>query len=403
MGSPSTAHPTPTPAVPPPLVIERRAKRTRSDRFHGAALLFLMPYLNEIKDSWEFAAVPLHFLAQGWPLSMWGLTISLATLCRLPIQALVTWQGEWLMAPLLTLASGCAAYMLINPLDLHAVMLGVAAGHCMDTCQAEHSLCYRWCDSSEADEGQRKRRFRWQAFSATAGYSTGALFGGTTYELGGYQACAVLQVFLCATLAVLMFSLPVAHDSFRTRKQAAGVADPAEAAVDPAGTAAGLTSVSAVTCERTLRNTTGRFYLPVSLVLACDGLNIFSYVTEWALFAVYYKTVFDWSSTLTGAAQMAGDLFAAGILALTTTKCWAWCVQKDSTSPLRPSLWRVDRLLLQPPWNIAIFFALYALCFMLLVQDRFAVSVVGQVCMGTLFVRAARSRFSACTRANPAL
>ena len=51
-------------------------------------------------------------------------------------------------------------------------------------------------------------------------------------------------------------------------------------------------------------------------------------------------------------------------------------------------MWRVDRMLLQPPWNIAIFFLLYALCFMLLVQDTFTVSVVGQVCMGTLFVRA---------------
>ena len=39
-------------------------------------------------------------------------------------------------------------------------------------------------------------------------------------------------------------------------------------------------------------------------VLACDGLNIFSYVTEWALFAVYYKTVFNWSSALTGEAQI---------------------------------------------------------------------------------------------------
>ena len=182
--------------------------------------------------------------------------------------------------------------------------------------------------------------------------------------------------------------------------------------------------------EKTLSNTTGRFFFPVSLVLACDGFNIFSYVTEWALFAVYYKTVFDWSSALTGAAQMAGDLFAAAILALTTTKCWAWCIRKDATDRLRPSIdssetslylathrcihyekacslehccvryamlirlfcgagmWRVDRMLLQPPWNIAIFFLLYALCFMLLVQDTFTVSVVGQVCMGTLFVRA---------------
>lgn len=279
------------------------AKRVRGDRCQGFALLFVVPYLNEIKDSWEFAAVPLHFLAQGWPLSMWGLTISLATLCRLPIHALVTWQGEWLMAPLLTLASGCAAYMLANPLKLHAVMLGVGAGHCMDTCQAEHSLCYRWCDASQADDDRRKRRFRWQAFSATAGYSTGALFGGTTYELGGFEACAILQFSLCCSLAMLMFSLPVVHDSFRTRKQgrerahAHGHKDTAAAAV--LATAGG--AHGAIGSVKTLYNTTGRFFLPVSLVLMCDGFNIFSYVTEWSLFAVYYKTVFDWSSTLTGA------------------------------------------------------------------------------------------------------
>ena len=79
---------------------------------------------------------------------------------------------------------------------------------------------------------------------------------------------------------------------------------------------------------------------------------------------------------------MAGDLLAAGILALTTTRCWAWVVRKESTVGLR----RLDQLLLQPPWNIGIFFALYALFFMLLVQPAFGVSVVGQVCMGTVFV-----------------
>ena len=36
---------------------------------------------------------------------------------------------------------------------------------------------------------------------------------------------------------------------------------------------------------------------------------------EGALFAVYFKDAFAWSSTLTGAAQMAGDLLAAAVLA----------------------------------------------------------------------------------------
>ena len=35
-----------------------------------AILLFAVPFLSELKISWAFAAVPLHFQQQGWPL--WG-------------------------------------------------------------------------------------------------------------------------------------------------------------------------------------------------------------------------------------------------------------------------------------------------------------------------------------------
>eukprot|EP01047_Picozoa_sp_COSAG01_P025177 COSAG01_NODE_1579_length_9829_cov_17.910997_3_plen_147_part_00 len=45
-------------------------------QLQGTTLLFLVPFLNEVKDSWEFAAVPLHFLAQGWPIWLWGATIA---------------------------------------------------------------------------------------------------------------------------------------------------------------------------------------------------------------------------------------------------------------------------------------------------------------------------------------
>eukprot|EP01047_Picozoa_sp_COSAG01_P025176 COSAG01_NODE_1579_length_9829_cov_17.910997_2_plen_303_part_00 len=159
----------------------------------------------------------------------------------------VTRLGDWLMVPLLTLAALCAAYMLACPSELAPVMLGVGVAHCMDTCQAEHSLCYRWCvlpagpgvhpsrptlpcnpalptpDGAGAawcrcrcgpDEARRQRRLRWQAFSATAGYSSGALCGGAVYELGGFRACAALQLGLCCSLATLLALLPTTHESW---------------------------------------------------------------------------------------------------------------------------------------------------------------------------------------------
>ena len=361
-------------ALPPPAAAGGPVVRDRCQAF---VLLFAIPYLNEIKDSWEFAAVPLHFLAQGWPIWLWGFTIAAATLLRLPVNAAVTRYGDWLMAPLLAAAAGCAAYMLARPMELPAVMLGVAAGHCMDTCQAEHSLCYRWCEGGSDD--RRKHRLRWQAASATAGYSTGALFGGTIYELGGFRACAVLQFSLCCSLALLMGGLPVVHGAFRARRrgsccgrrpdeQGGGGGGGAEEQGsgntpqgrtgsapdhDTEGDGTGGDEGQPLALRRLLSEVTGRCYLPVSLVLLCDGLNIFAYVTEWALFSLYYKQVFNWSSTLTGAAQMAGDLLAAGILALTTTQCWATLTRKDRAAV---GLRRIDRMLLQPPWNLGIFF-----------------------------------------------
>ena len=112
-----------------------------------------------------------------------------------------------------------------------------------------------------------------------------------------------------------------------------------------------------------------------------DGCNIAFYICEWSLFAVYYSDVFAWSSTLTGAAQMAGDLLAAAILALTTTTLWARLLSRGERATRC-----VDRVLLQPPFNIALFFTLYGVCFLMLSQPTFALSVLGQVAMGTVYV-----------------
>jgi hypothetical protein len=232
-------------------------------------------------------------------------------------------------------------------------------------------------------------RLRWQAFSATAGYSTGALFGGSVYELGGFGACAWLQLSLCASLAVLLCGLPVVHAAFRARwrrgavRTGGGGGGGGEADGTVAVTVHSALGGAAGDAVKTLAGTTGRFWLPVSLVLLCDGFNIFSYVTEWALFAVYYKEVFEWSSAATGAAQMSGDLLAAAILALTTTGCWAQLTRAKAGAQVAR---RLDRMLLQPPWNLGIFFALYTAFFLLLVQPAFGASVAGQVCMGTVFV-----------------
>lgn len=78
---------------------------------------------------------------------------------------------------------------------------------------------------------------------------------------------------------------------------------------------------------------------------------------------------------------MAGDVLAALFLAVSTTQCWQRSIAKRTSTTHR-----VDRLLLQPPWNLPLFFLLYGGFFLMLAQPVFAVSVIGQVLMGTCYV-----------------
>jgi hypothetical protein len=370
------------------------------DRLQAAAICFLIPFLSELKISWAFAAAPLHFQASGWPLTAFGATISLATLTRILMNAALTATGDWLIAPFLAVATIGAAFMLATPDNLTAAIVGIAAGHITDTAQVQASLCYLW---RIGDPASQKRALRLQAFSATFGYSSGALLGGALYEHGGFGACAILQLAILSTLSVLAAMLPVVHAAFQERclrgsrppsrpgAQAATADSPSSCAADGTGSAAIAEKPSgapptdtAADSDRThtIRSTNSTWLLlPVSLVWLCDGLNICSYICEWSLFAIYFKDAFAWSSTLTGAAQMAGDLLAAAILALTTTRLWARLLVAQ-TSGARS----IDKLLLQPPWNLVLFFLSYSVTFFMLAQPVFAVSVIGQVVMGTVYV-----------------
>ena len=407
-------------------------------RAEQVALLFVIPFLSELKISWAFVAVPLHFQRLGFPLWAFGSTLSVATLCRVPMNTLITLIGDWLIVPLLALATVSAAWMLAAPNTLWAVVAGICAGHVTDTSQVQASLCYR---GQSDDPAAQKRGLRLQAFSCTLGYSSGALVGGALYENGGFYGCAVLQLAILVVMTLSAALMPVVHDAFgdlldginpEPRAPSASAAELAapELSVPPSVSAppfdrnqrvvfVGLTErvdlngcsakvikeyqgrvavwlVDSAECVRvkadnllmapptqqqqqqqqlpselseehsetlpaepplpplTLWETTGPLLLPASLLWLCDGFNIGCYICEWALFAVYFSDAFGWSSTLTGAAQMAGDLVAAAVLALTTTQLWARLVRHDGATR------RFERLLLRPPWNLGLFFGAYS-------------------------------------------
>ena len=352
----------------------------------SVAVLFALPFLSELKISWTFAAAPLHFKANGWSLSAFGATIGAATLCRVAMNALLTAFGDWLIAPMLMAAVAGGAVMRMAPEAMAAVILGIASGHITDTAQVQASLVYRW---RMDDPAAQKRALRVQAFATVMGYSSGAVLGGALYEHAGFDACALLQVVILGTMAAITACLPVVHaavaESWRRYRRAS--APRARAAVQPASTAstAEVTASAADASEAegaetpplTLCGTTRCLLLPCSVIWLCDGANIFSYICEWTLFAVYFYDEFQWSSTLTGAAQSAGDLLAAAVLALSATPLWARLLRAKGVGGR--SSRQVDRIILQPPWNIALFFFLYMLTFVMLAQPIFALSVLGQV------------------------
>eukprot|EP00325_Prymnesiales_sp_UTEX-LB-985_P020046 CAMPEP_0174749876 /NCGR_PEP_ID=MMETSP1094-20130205/96601_1 /TAXON_ID=156173 /ORGANISM="Chrysochromulina brevifilum, Strain UTEX LB 985" /LENGTH=146 /DNA_ID=CAMNT_0015955143 /DNA_START=23 /DNA_END=460 /DNA_ORIENTATION=- len=143
-----------------------------SSAAEAACLCFAVPFLSELKISWAFAAAPLHFQSSGFPLWAFGATIGVSTLCRIAMNAILTFSGDWLIVPVLMLAAAGAAGMVANPQSIVACVIGIGAGHVTDTAQVQASLCYRWRVGQPAAQ---QRALRLQAFSAVAGYSGGAL------------------------------------------------------------------------------------------------------------------------------------------------------------------------------------------------------------------------------------
>ena len=212
-------------------------------QLEAAALSFAVPFLSELKISWAFAAAPLHFQHQGWPLVGFGATIGLATLLRIPMNALLTAFGDYLIAPVLMVATGGAAAMLAAPDHLAAVIVGVAVGHVTDTAQVQASLCYRWRIGEPAAQ---KRTLRLQAFSATFGYSSGALLGGALYEHGGFRGCALLQLGILCAMALTTASLPVVRAAYHDRpRHAGGAKADASSACSASASAAAAAAASA--------------------------------------------------------------------------------------------------------------------------------------------------------------
>jgi len=183
-----------------------------------------------------------------------------------------------------------------------------------------------------------------------------------------------LQCVLCASLPVFWASFASNCPCRRRKPISSEVEDSKkeDSKKDP-NLPAPLTAGGESTKERSA-------WLPTLWVHSVYFTNLFVYVVEWNLYALYFRQVHNWSGTWMGVAQMSGDLFAGILLVLLTTRFCktgmnAWFKRHNLLANF-----------LGPPWCNVLLLITHGALLVLLAQPDFTLSLCGQVGMGTTFI-----------------
>lgn len=354
--------------------------------FTNLISLVISPALS-VRITYFYAGLPLHYIASGWPLTSFGVTLSAACLIRSFVFTPLYGQlGPWVMMPATAFHLCVSVPMAIWPSSFAAVTLGLFGAFTCHFLEAWQGLSF----SRFEDPQLRSQASRTITLADTIGFGMAPFVGGLLYDAGGWDACAVFQLVLCCAELVLVWSNPLVRADFQrwwlarqVRKQ--------ETAVVPVTTEDGSqqTECPLKCClkqrKSTITETSGvprNIRWPALLIALISGLNTFVYVIEWALFAVYFRQEFNWQSAWwAGAAQMSGDVTGAMIL-LAVSKL-------KGSSQCSGTGFKADCYLLRlfrAPYHISLLLLCWAACHFLLASPIFAVAVAAQVIMGTLFV-----------------
>lgn len=105
-----------------------------------------------------------------------------------------------------------------------------------------------------------------------------------------------------------------------------------------------------------------------------------AYVTEWAIYALYFREVFGWQDAVwAGVAQMAGDLLGVFLLtAAPKLKCAKSCASISSDSCKA-------RRCFAAPYHISVLLFSWMALHLMMASPNFLVAVLAQVLMGTVY------------------
>lgn len=121
-------------------------------------------------------------------------------------------------------------------------------------------------------------------------------------------------------------------------------------------------------------------YLPALFMAIATGTACGAYVTEWNVYALYFREVFGWQDAVwAGLAQMSGDLLGVIFLAVAPKlKCPKICasINSDNCKALR---------CFAAPYHISILLFSWTVLHLMMAAPNFVAAVMAQVFMGTAY------------------
>lgn len=353
--------------------------------FQSLLLLVVLPYLDIVRMSYMYTAVPLYWIDSMWPYWQLGLMLSLFYVpFRMIGTALLRPLGDWWCVPCTAIGAASSLLMAVRPGCRFCVMVGcIGNSMCVMVHTAHRTLVHRRFGQWPT---QQVRAMRLLTFWDTFGYSCGALIGGVLYDLGGFGVAAWFQFLIifveCLGTATL---LPV-HDSFRefiARLSSQKVPSQTELPAANIGNVMSEVAPRSQPCQEVPANSkmAGTWMMGCMCIFA-SSCNLYVYALEWTLYAVYFREVHHWSGIWTGFAQMLGDLIAAGILALSALRCGSLKTKSPSVGPRGVTF----KNLLSPPFGVGWLLMLHGVLMVMLAQPNFTIALIGQIVMGTVYV-----------------
>ena len=297
--------------------------------FNNIGLLVLLPSLNMMMMAAPYTFMPLHFLDQSWSLTTLGLCLMLGNGLRTITSTVVTRYGDWSVVLFLLLAVVSHIWLFCSPSSLVPTFVTMATMFSGNSMLSLQGLMHR----RFGKEGEEivKEALRTFAICETVSYATATLVGGLLYEFGGWHLCISVQFVIVVLQVVLFCVLPSVQEDMREncllccgRSGGGGrdsvVADVLSGAI---ATSSNQKPEEETTVVDGTTFTASQIYESIKnyvwVVLAFHFMNLFTYATEWALFAVFFRQQYNWSSSWTGAGQMSGDLLAALVMFLSIT------------------------------------------------------------------------------------